>query len=289
MKRRIMVLTVCIVAIGIFAGCQRGGGGTGRVTRVTIDGVQVERATVQGVAIDMVRIPAGTFTMGSPVGEPGRWARAETQREVTLTQGFMMGRTQVTQGQWNAVMGTNPSRFQTSIVVGRTTDNYPVENVSWYDAIVFANRLSMLRGLRPADEMETVMPGVWGTDPDYWGAIPTSNNARWNAVRIVEGSNGYRLPTEAQWEYAARAGTTTAFNDGVARTVIDESAVGRLGWFSGNSEGRTREVGQLAANAWGLHDMHGNVWEWVWDLWQEDLGSAAQTDPLGASSGTNRV
>jgi formylglycine-generating enzyme required for sulfatase activity len=101
-------------------------------------------------------------------------------------------------------------------------------------------------------------------------------------VKIVAGSNGYRLPTEAQWEYASRAGTTTAYNTG-SNTVSDDT-----GWYSGNSGGSTREVGLKQPNAWGLYDMHGNVWERCWD-WYGTYASEPQTDPRGADSGTDRV
>ena len=273
-KTGILVIAVCLIAAGLLGGCRRREAGIN---------------PADWISIEMVRIPAGTFIMGSPEDEPERLANEGPQRQVTLSSDFFMGRTQVTQGQWYAVMGTNPSPgLHQRSVAGHPAHNYPVANVSWYDAIVFANRLSMLHGLRPAYEMETVTLGVWGTNPDYWGPIPTGNNARWNAVRIVENSNGYRLPTEAQWEYAARAGTTTAFNDGASRNVIDASAVGLLGWFAGNSGGRPRETGQLQANDWGLHDMHGNVLEWVWD-WLEIYPDMAEVDPTGAPSGDLRV
>jgi formylglycine-generating enzyme required for sulfatase activity len=130
-----------------------------------------------------------------------------------------------------------------------------------------------MEGLTPAYRING------STDPDEWGEVPSASNEAWNDVELVAGSTGWRLPTEAQWEYAARAGTTTAFNTGDALSN---------GWHSGNSESRTREVGLLPPNGWGLHDMHGNVFEWVWD-WLGDYPSAAETDPLGAPSGTHRM
>ena len=168
-------------------------------------------------------------------------------------------------------------------------DNRAATNVSWYDAIVFANRLSMQVGLSPAYEIQCASNNQWTTDPGRWGTIPAISNARWNAVRVVAGSTGYRLPTEAQWEYAARAGTTTAFNDGVTNDYRNTAAVRLLGWFWNAPGGNfVREVGLLQPNAWGLYDMHGNVWEWGWD-WFAAYAAGPQTDPIGASSGSVRV
>ncbi|MCL1994086.1 MAG: formylglycine-generating enzyme family protein [Spirochaetes bacterium] len=239
--------------------------------------------------VDHVWIPGGTFTMGSPEEEGGN-TNERPQRQVTISQGFWMGVYPVTRGQWEAVMGSDPS-WHTGNPAAGETGLRPVTNVSWYDALVFANRLSVMDGLEPAYSIN----GSTDPDSEEWGTVPTANNAAWNAVLVVEGSNGWRLPTEAQWEFAARAGTETAFSNGV--DVDDwsnldpevESSIREIAWFAGAPGGNmTRQVGQLAANGNGLHDMHGNVWEWVWDR-SGTYPAQAQTDPQGASSGSFRV
>ncbi len=198
---------------------------------------------IAGEEFKFAYVPPGTFTMGSPSNEPGRSSN-ETQHQVTLTQGYYLQTTEVTQGQWKAVMGSNPSNFK------NCGDDCPVENISWNDCQSFIQKLNRLAG-----------------------------------------GDRYRLPTEAEWEYAARAGTTTPFAFGDCLSTDEANYNGNYP-LSGCSKGEYRKMtvrtGSLSANAWGLHDMHGNVWEWCQD-WYGDYPSGSVTDPTGPSSGSLRV
>ena len=210
----------------------------------------------------MVRIKGGTFTMGSPVDEPERWDE-EIQHQVKVSS-FSIGKYQVTQKEYEEIMGTNPSRF-------KGDGNLPVESVSWFDAIEYCNKRSQWEGITPAYII---------------GGSDRNRTVTWN-----RDANGYRLPTEAEWEYACRAGTTTPFNTGNNITTKQANYNGNYP-YNGNESGEYREttvpVGSFPANRWGLYDMHGNVWEWCWD-WYGDYETGVQVDPTGAVSGDYRV
>jgi formylglycine-generating enzyme required for sulfatase activity len=225
------------------------------------------------IPANFVRIEGGTFTMGSPSNEPERSSVESPQHQVTV-RAFYMGKYQVTQAEYEAVMRTNPSNLKGA--------NLPVENVSWYDAIEYCNLLSQWEGLRPVYTIDKGRSDPNNTNSD--------DNVRW-LVTWNQNANGYRLPTEAEWEYACRAGTTTPFNTGNNITTSNANYNGNYP-YNNNSKGtyreRTTTVGSFAPNPWGLYDMHGNVWEWCWD-WYGSYSSGAQTDPRGAVSGDSRV
>ena len=215
-----------------------------------------------------VFVPGGTFLMGRPdrpalgsVDATSTWDDEKPQHEVRLSA-FALAATPVTQAAWEAVMGSNPSYFK-----GRPDSaRRPVESVSWFDAVRFCNRLSEREGRAPAYAIGA------GDTPE---------------VRAVPGANGYRLPTEAQWEYACRAGSRGAFWSGDA-----EADLARVGWYDRNSGVETHPVGTKEPNPWGLYDVHGNVWEWCWDgydsAWYADP-AARGLDPTGPSRGSGRV
>ncbi|MBN1164516.1 MAG: SUMF1/EgtB/PvdO family nonheme iron enzyme [Candidatus Krumholzibacteriota bacterium] len=220
--------------------------------RVKLGGTRSSRTggLSPGTGIKMVRIEPGIFQMGSPENEDGR-DNDERLHTVEISRPFYMSATEVTQAQWKKVMGDNPSRFK--------GDDLPVESVSWFDAIRFCNRLSEKEGLEPVYQIE-------------------GEKVSWRRDR-----RGYRLPTEAEWEYACRAGTTTRFYTG-----NEEGDLSRAGWYAGNSKNKTHPVGLKEPNAWGIYDMHGNVWEWCWD-WYGNYSTSRSKDPSGPDSGSYRL
>jgi formylglycine-generating enzyme required for sulfatase activity len=230
---------------------------------------QAAEAAAKDAPRGFVRVEPGRFTMGSPSSEEGR-DDSEVQHTVSISRPFWLQATEVTQGQWEAVMGTKPSYF------GACGKDCPVENVSWFDAVAYLNALSKREGLEPC----YTMTGCSGRAGGGCGSeFYCAGDYQCNGVAFVGlGCSGYRLPTEAEWEYAARAGTTAA----------RYGQLDAVGWYDGNSGNTTHRVASKQANAWGLHDMLGNVWEWVQD-WYASYPSGAVSDPQGPASGGRRV
>ena len=222
-----------------------GGGLTGCGSNPASPGGQAQEMVLRtfdlpgGVKVDMVRVAAGKFTMGSPGSEPFRNSDEGPQHEVTISKAFYLGRHEVTQGQWAAVVGTKPWSGQAGVV---ENPDHPAVYVAWEDAQHFVARLN-------AAERDSV----------------------------------YRLPTEAEWEFACRAGTTSTWSAG-----NDESRLRDYVWYDMNAlnagEDYAHRVGTKLPNAWGLHDMHGNVWECVLDGLRV-YAAGPQTDPSGGVGG----
>ncbi|MBI9016734.1 MAG: formylglycine-generating enzyme family protein [Phycisphaerae bacterium] len=218
-SRILLVLLPGLVLI--FSGCQS-------------PKVQLVYDLGNGVQIEFVKIPAGSFMMGSPDNEAGGYMSQSPVRKVEISKPFLMGKFEVTQEQYIAVMGKNPSYFSGL--------KNPVECVSWYDAQKFCKKLSEITKMQVT------------------------------------------LPTEAQWEYAARGESQSRFSFGDS-----ENDLGDYCWYKDNSGDKTHPVGQKKPNKFGLYDMHGNVWEWCQDYYQDSYRNLASKDPKGPSSSTRRL
>lgn len=243
-EQAIGMSVVVAVVIGMMMSCQH----LEKSGKDIADSGDVVVKLADGISMRLKPIPAGSFTMGSPEDEHGR-ENAETQHHVTLTKGFWLGETEVTQSQYEAVMGKNPSYKELK------NETFPVHNVGWDDAMAFCRRL---------------------------------NDREKAAGRLPEGYE-YSLPTEAEWEYACRAGRTTAFHfeDGIDKKKANYKSDDAL-MASQEENERLKAVGSYKPNAWGLYDMHGNILEWCYDRYG-DYPENAAVDPQGPMTGWNRV
>jgi formylglycine-generating enzyme required for sulfatase activity len=228
--------------------------------------------------MDFVFVPSGTFQQGT-TGSTGD----ERPYTATISRNYFVSRTEVTQGQWKAATGgTNGSCFQsatgTSCTTSNANNNGPVEQVDWYSALAYANWLSVNQGLSACYTLSGCTDATSGW---HDGQHSGCTGATFAGLTCT----GYRLLTESEWERAARGNTTSTYYWGAA---TDTATVGLYAWFSGNAGSRTQAVGGKQANAFGLHDMSGNVWEWVWDRYASAYPSGSATDYIGPSSGSDR-
>lgn len=270
MKQNFALLIALLLALAL-AGCGNREQETPPVPAEPNQAVTVQAdSTLPEIAPpeDFVLIGGGTFQMGSLESEAWR-VEDEAAHTVTVSD-YYISKFEVTQAEYQAIMGENPSAF--------AGDDFPVESISWMDAIQYCNTRSTQEGLAPAYMVD-------------------GQNVSWD-----RSANGYRLPTEAEWEYACRAGTETPFNTETSISADEANYWGHYpyliedNYFSqGNLETKpgvyrqtTVSVGSFEPNVWGLYDMHGNVGEWVWD-WYGSYETAAQADPTGPASGTLRV
>jgi formylglycine-generating enzyme required for sulfatase activity len=270
-----------MVGFGIWRAIHEGHRDSGPAPTVTPAAAVPPAPTATAVATPVVlpvdvadgaRVSPGAFSMGSPASERGRNGD-ESQHLVTITRAYWLKRTEVTQQEWTDVMASNPSRFKSCGAA------CPVENVNWYEAVAYCNALSARQNVE-----RCYLDGSKDYDQE---SAATQTTPSWPKGLDC---SGYRLPTEAEWEYAARAGTKGAFFTGeIAETACQgDPNLDKAGWYCGNAQETTHPVAQKAANAWGMYDMLGNVGEWVWDF-QTDVGGAAQRDPVGRLAGALRV
>ena len=233
-----------VIITAMLGGC--GSGGNDRTPTGSVADFQLVAPDLSGaVRMEMVWIEPGTFLMGSPESEPGRNADEGPRHEVTISRGFWLGRYEITQAQWESVMGMRPWSGQSYV---QENPNHPAVYISWNDAREFIRRLNE-----------------------------------------AAGEDLYRLPTEAEWEYACRARTETPWSFG-----DDEDQLGNYAWYSVNawdvSEQYAHAVGVKLPNPWDLYDMHGNVLEWVQDYWVDgEYAKDNQLDPTGPSTGSDRI
>jgi formylglycine-generating enzyme required for sulfatase activity len=236
-----------------------------------IDFSQIRNIDItQNNSSGLVLVKGGAFTMGDHLGDG--YSNELPLHMVTLSD-FYLGSTELTQSEWAQYMPAATYDYGAGL-------NYPVYYVSWYSTLVYCNKRSIAEGFAPCYTING------STNPADWGSVPTSSNSTWNAVTCNFTSKGYRLPTEAEWEYAARGGIYNSDNLRYSGCNL-ESELPNYAWYFANGGSINHPVATKLPNKLGLYDMSGSVYEFCWD-WESQYSSAVQTNPTGPSTGTAR-